>query len=330
MDEQQMMPEQDYSGDNAALWDDEADGLANSEPDPPEEPEAPEENIDVVEPADPDTGDKADIRINEEGEVEFSDDFLGYEDEPKQPEKPARYTEDELKNTPFEQWDVERLDGNVKDYIPIVRDQMMRRQMQQQMAQRPETPAQINIPQPYTPQELASAARKLACEKLGLEDPDDFDLYEDEHQAALKLAMDELSQQRNAEVAQYQRVARDYQSLQKFNADLVKQPDYMEFDRWMGKKMQEAKVTPQQVEAGFQKYLQDSGGDYRGVQSVIAAWYKEFRQGRTANRPRSQKPPVLEGSNGRNYTGPRRMNLERFGELDTDEQADALMKMGLV
>ena len=332
MDEQQMTPPQGYSDENSALWDAEADGLAYSEPEEPEEPETPEEDIDLIEPADPDTAEEADVRINDDGEVEFSDDFLGYEEEPKQSEKLARYTEDELKNIPFEQWDVERLDGNIKDYVPIVRDQMMRRQMQQQIAQRPETPAQMNVPKSYTPQELSSAARKLACEKLGLDDPDDFDLYEDEHQAALRLAMDELLQQRNTEIEQYQRVTRDYQSLQNFNANLVKQPDYMEFDQWLGKKMQEAKVTPQQVEAGFQEYLRKSGGNYRGVQGVIASWYKEFRQGRSngAGRPKSQKPPVLEGTNGGNYTGRKQVNLERFGELDMDSQAETLMKMGLV
>ena len=329
MDEQQMTPPQEYSDDSSAIWDAEADGLAYNEPELSEEPEVQEDDTELVEPADPDMADKADVRINEDGEVDFSDEFLGYEDEPEQPEKPARYTADELKNIPFEQWQPDRLEGDIRDYIPIVREQMLRRQMQQQIAQRPETPAQMNAPQPYTPQELASAARKLACEKLGLDDPDDFDVYEDEHQAALKLAMDELSQQRNTEVAQYQKVTRDYQSLQKFNADLVKQPDYMEFDRWLGKKMQEAKVTPQQVEAGFQEYLRNSGGNYRGVQGVIESWYKEFRQGRGQNRPKSQKPPILEGTNGRSYTGPRRMNLERFGELDTDGQAEMLIKMGL-
>ena len=331
MDEQQMTPPQDYS-DNSASWDDEADGLAYSDPEPPEEPESLGDDADLVEPAEPDSGDNADVFINDDGEVEFSDEFLGYENEPEQPEKPARYTDEELKNTPFEQWDINRLEGDIKDYVPIVRDQMLRRQMQQQMAQRPENPPQANIPKPYTAKELAEAAQKLACEKLGLDDPDDFDVYEGEHQAALKLAMDELSQQRNTEVAQYQRVAKDYQDLQQFNADLVKQPDYMEFDRWLGGKMQEAKVTPQQVEAGFQEYLRKSGGDYRGVQGVISAWYKEFRQGRrnSVSRPKSQRPPVLEGTNGRDYTGRRQVNLERFGDLDMDSQAEALIKMGLV
>ena len=332
MDEQQMTPPQDYN-DNSASWDDEADGLAYSDPEPPEEPESLDDDTDLVEPAEPDSDGEADVRINDDGEVEFSDEFLGYEEQPKQPEKPARYTDDELKNTPFEQWDINRLEGDIKDYVPIVRDQMLRRQMQQQIAQRPENPLQANIPKPYTPSELAEAAQKLACEKLGLDDPDDFDVYEGEHQAALKLAMDELSQQRNTEVAQYQRAAKDYQDLQKFNTELVKQPDYMEFDRWLGGKMQEAKVTPQQVEAGFQEYLRTSGGDYRGVQGVIASWYKEFRQERgksSVNRPKSQKPPVLEGTNGRDYTGRRQVNLERFGELDMDGQAETLMKLGLV
>ena len=247
------------------------------------------------------------------------------------PEAPKMYTPEELQATPFEQWDINRLEGDVRDYVPIVRDQMMRRQMEQQLSMRPEMPPVDNAPRQYTPSELAQAAQKLACEKLGLDDPDDFDEYESEHQAALNIAMQELSQQRNAEVAQYQRVARDYQDLQRFNAELVRRPDYVEFDRWFSGKLQEAGVTAQQVNAGLQEYARRSGGDYGALRGVIAGWYQEFQQERGAGRPiRNNRPPVLESPRGTNYEGRRSMDMRRFGSLDPDAQAAALMRMGIV
>ncbi len=108
----------------------------------------------------------------------------------------------------------------------------------------------------YSPAELAQAAQELACEKLGLDDPDDFDEYESEHQAALNLAMQELSQQRNTEVAQYQRVARDYQDLQRFNAELVRQPDYAEFERWFSGKLQAFRNTHAGVAETMEHYAE--------------------------------------------------------------------------
>ena len=210
MDEQQTQAT--YSAPAPAeTWDSEADGLANVNYEA--------DDMDA-EGFDTDTLSNPEVSMNEDGEVEFSDEFFGDfgQDEP---ELPKMYTEDELRATPFEAWDINRLEGDVKDYVPIVRDQMLRRQMEAQLSQRPSEPPMVNVPKQYTPSELAEAAQKLACEKLGLDDPDDFDEYEGEHQAALKLAMDELNQQRNTEVAQYQRVAQGYQELQRFNAELV-------------------------------------------------------------------------------------------------------------
>ena len=149
----------------------------------------------------PITSGDGNITMSEDGELDLSDGFFAntINDEPI-PTK--MYTPEELQATPFEYWDVNRIEGDVKDYIPIVLDQM-----EQQMAMRPETPPIENTPRQYTPSELAEAAH-------------------------------ELSQQRNAEVAQYQRVARDYQDFQRFNAELVRQQDYAEFDRWFSGKLQ--------------------------------------------------------------------------------------------
>ena len=278
----------------------------------------------------PVTSDNGNVSLNEDGEVEFRDEFfgdLGLEEPPA----PAKYTAQELQQTPFEQWDVSRLEGDVREYVPIVREQMQRRQIEAQMAQRSQTPPLFNAPQQYTPKELADDAQKLACERLGLEDPDDFDEYESEHRAALNLAMQELANRRNAEVAQYQRVANDYQQLQDFNARLVRQPDYMEFDRWFTGKMQEAKVTPAQVNAGLMEYARQSGGDFRSIQGVLSNWYQEFRaeQGRSRPNPRN-RPPVLEGAGGTSYEGRRSVDMRRFGGMDMDAQAQALMRMGYV
>ena len=311
----------------AETWDSEADGLAYSDYDNSPDTEDFDTDIPESEP---------EVTMTEDGEVEFSDDFFT-DFGSDEPELPKMYTEDELKATPFEAWDVNRLEGDVRDYIPIVRDQMLRRQMEMQLSQRPSTPPTMNAPRQYTPSELADAAKNVACERLGLDDPDDFDEYESEHQAAMKLAMDELSQRRNMEVAQYQRAAQGYQDLQNFNAALVRQPDYMEFDRWFSGKLQEAGVTAAQVNAGLQEYARRSGGDYGALKGVIAGWYQEFRGERDGNRggmPRSgnrvNRPPVLERAGGSGYNERGRVNMRNFGELDPDAQAKALMRMGIV
>ncbi|MBQ7220775.1 MAG: hypothetical protein IJS28_07340 [Synergistaceae bacterium] len=306
-------------------WSVEADGLVYSEGEASvAESYAPEPES---EPA-PITSDNGNVSLNEDGEVEFRDEFFG-DLGLDEPERPARYTEQELRQTPYEQWDESRLEGDVKDYIPIVREQMQRRQIEEQMAQRSQTPPMFTAPQQYTPKELADDAQKLACERLGLEDPDDFDEYESEHRAALSLAMQELSNRRTAEIAQYQRMSNDYQQLQNFNAQLVRQPDYMEFDRWFTGKLQEAKVTPAQVNAGLMEYARQSGGDFRSIQGVLSNWYQEFRaeQGRNRPAPRN-RPPVLEGAGGTSYEGRRSVDMRKFSSMDMDGQAEALMRMG--
>lgn len=318
MDEQTLQ-QQSASSEQSEAWDASADGPVYSE-----------SEAAVSEDYSPDPETPTEVAINDDGEIEFSDEFFDsiMDDTP---EVPPLYTQDELRQTPFEQWDVNRLEGDVKDYVPLVREQMQRRQMELSMAQRPTTPPMFNAPQQYTPKELAEDAQKLACEKLGLDDPDDFDEYESEHRAALNLAMQELSNRRNAEVAAYQQVANDYRNLQDFNAALIRQPDYAEFDRWFSGKLREAKVTPAQVDAGFSEYIRRSGGDFRGIQGVISNWYQEFKSERGHSTVgRSNRPPVLEGAGGSGYEGHRRMDMRGFGNLDPDGQARALMQMGIV
>lgn len=323
MDEQLKNSVEAEESAQTAEWDSEADGLAYGA----EEYSSESSSVDSEQ-----TG----VKLSGDGELEFSDEFLGYQDKPEygaeQEAEPQYYTTDELRQIPFEEWDEKRLRGDIREFLPIYREQIQRRQLETQLAQRPQTPPMFSEPQPYTAQELADEAQKLACEKLGLEDPDDFDVYEGEHQAALNLAMQELSNKRSAEVANYQRVASGYRELQDFTGKLMRQSDYMEFDKWFSNKMRESGVTYDQVNAGLARYIQDSGGDFRGVQRVITNWYQEFRNtGTNAPKPQARnRPPVLERSGMNNEVGQRTINFNRFGELDEDGQAHALIKLGLV
>lgn len=119
-------------------WDAEADGPVYSEgeasaADSFDEPEATEI-----------TSSEGNISLTEDGDVEIRDEFFG--DMGTEPDVPKPYTMDELRNTPFEQWDEARMQGDVRDYLPIYREQMQRRQIEQQIAMRPATPPMFNAP----------------------------------------------------------------------------------------------------------------------------------------------------------------------------------------
>ena len=275
------------------------------------------------------------VSVDDDGEVKFSEDFF---DTPNaEPLPPEYYTSDELRNIPYEQWDETRLNGDVKDFIPIVREQMQKRALMQQMAQRSQVPEYMPEVQPYTPKELADEAQKLAIQKLGLEDPDDFDEYEGEHQAALDMARKELLDQRTAQIANRQRSLGEYQNLQRFNAELAMQPDFNDFDRWFTSKVQARGLTPQQVELGFQEYAKRSGGNFAAIQGVLANWYREYQAERNGGTPQptrrtqANRPPVLESTRGGSgYPARGGVNLRDLGRMGPDAQAEALMRMGLV
>ena len=279
--------------------------------------------------------DEPEVTLDDNGEVKFREDFFdNVNDEPMPPEY---YTRDELLNTPYENWDVERLNGDVREFIPIVREQLQRRAIMQQLSQRPTTPPFMQEVQPYTPQQLAEEAQKLAIEKLGLEDPDDFDEYEGSHRAAFDMASQELLQRRNAEVQNYQRGTTEFQQLQKFNAELALQPDFRDFDAWFTGKLQVRGITPQQVNAGLMEYARRSGGNFGVIQGVISNWYREYQAERNGTRTSSptrqpaNRPPILESTRGgTSYDTRRGVNLRSLGEMDPDAQAQALMNMGLV
>ena len=308
-----------------------------------------EPEIEIEEPQPSETeeqeGLNTDWGIKDDGEVEFSDEYLGEVEQnlfPKRsPDEPAEdfeseqskyYTPEELANTPYEQWDVNRLHGNIKDFVPIVQQQLAARQAQEQAIQRQQANQlsnYIQAPVQYSPKELAEAAQKLAIERLGLSDPEDFDEYEGEHRAALNLAMQELSSQRQAEVMNYQRAAGEYQQLQNFNRQLEAQPDFKEFYSWYTDKLKIKNLTPKQVDAGLWDYVVNKGGRFTDIAEIMGKWYREFQQSK-ATRPRAQKPPLLESSRGNSYDGAGSVNLRNFGDMDMDSQARALIKMGVV
>ncbi len=305
----------------------------SAEPDYTPAPEAP--RVDVPE------GTTPEVSIDSNGDVQFREDFFGdVKDEPEAPdyhEAPQYYTTDELKATPYENWDINRLPEQFREYADIVRGQLEQRriqaQAQTQIQSRGNVPPGYEAPHQHTPKELAEEAQRLALEKLGLEDADDFDDYEPEHRAALQMAMNEISQRDYAAKQEYARVSREYQELQRFNAELVRRPDYTEFNNWFDARMKAEGLTPQQVNAALQGAVDAGRGNNWGtIQRALTQWYGEFLSGKQQYRTagtRTQRPPVLE-STGSGYEGRGSVNLRDFGEMDMDRQAQALMRMGIV
>ena len=272
---------------------------------------------------------ESEVAVDDSGEVSFSDDFFGdVKDEPEQEPLPY-YSDEELQNTPYEQWDFNRMPEPVKQYMNALNQQTMARQRQQAIQQR-QPPQFLNEVKQYTPRELAQESQKLAIEQLGI-DEDDFDEYEPEHQAALTLAQNELLQKRNAEVRNYQRNIGEYNQLQAFNQRLAAQPDFKDFDAWHSARLRTKGLTQQQIDAGLMQLANDRG--FGAVQQVLGEWYREFQaergRHRGFSRARNLRPPVLEGTRGGD-SADRSYNMRNFGEMDSDAQARALMDMGIV
>ena len=359
MEERTIQQSTDNQAEQSGAWDDAADGVAYSgydEYDDDMDTSAMSENSRGEEYSSPDEGFESELepegaRLDADGNVSFGDNFFGDVHEKNSPEdaKPNYYTPEELRNTPYEQWDEARLDGNVRDFVPIVREQLERRNAQSraQTIENIPMPQDIQEVKPYTPHELSEEAMKLACEKLGLEDVEDFDDYEADHRAAMQLAMNELMEKRNADVASYQRGRDEWGQLQKFNASLSQQADFNDFNEWYTGKLREAGVTAEQVNAGLYQYARRNGNRFSVIPQIIGTWYSEYQRERGGNRQprydaqtarypqnysgaRRANPPVLESTRGNDYGGRKSMNLSAFGDMDSDEQASALMRMGLV
>ena len=276
-----------------------------------------------------------------DGEVNFSDDFFGDvpDDKPSgenteadQKESPNYYTDEELQNTPADQWDKARMPDDVKRYYEAFLNQRAAVERQKEIQQRAQTPPSfLTQPKQYTPKELNDEAMKLAVQKLGLDDADDFDDYEGEHRAALDMARQELLQKNASETADYLRKAGEYQNWQRFSGQLAEQPDFNEFHNWYLGEVKKSGNTPEQIDAGL-KNLADMQG-FGAVQNVWAEFYRQFRASKTQNKPvqrtRAKIPPALESTRG-GSDGRKTYNMREFGNLDEDAQVQALMDMGIV
>lgn len=278
-------------------------------------------------------GRPSEIALDDDGEVKFSDEFFEHSETQSEPERPRLYTHEELQNTPFEQWQKDRVPEELREYYDIVSSQLQGRYAKQQIQNRPANPPMFEAPRNYTPKELSEEAQRIAVQRLGLEDPDDFDDYEPEHRAALNMAMNELVQQNYAARQNYERVSREYQNLQQFNAQITSRPDYREFDSWFAGKLKEYNVTPQVLDAYLTNFARQSGGNYAAIQNAVAGWYNEFLQEKgmpMSSSSRAPRPPMMESTRGQPYETVRGVNMHDFGDMDPDAQAAALMRMGYV
>ncbi|MBQ9526895.1 MAG: hypothetical protein IJR68_04725 [Fretibacterium sp.] len=285
------------------------------------------------EPA-PATEDTPEVSLDEDGEVTFADSFFGEEKEARpekepEPEGPEimDYSDDELRDTPWEQWDADRITGDVKRYIPIIQEQMRRRAAAQAQFERP---AQ-QIPQPEAPKaptqkELTAAAVKLAKERLGLGEDDALDFYEPEHVAAMSIAAQEVQAGIKAQTERTQAIAQGQQEFRAFAAEVAARSDFAEFDRWVTAKLATAGLHPNQL----QDYIQRTG-DYAGAQRTIAGWYQAWTAQKAPKPVAKQVPkvPAVETAQGA-VQGKKIINLRDFGDLDEDDQAKALMDAGLI
>ena len=290
----------------------------------------------------PSETEEPEISVDAEGEVKFRDDFFGDVENIKQPEKTEvteqtqnYYTDEELQNTPYDQWADERMPEDVKRYKKFYQAQMAKQQQNAQtMQQRPAQPLFMQEPHQYTTKELTDEAKSIAAQNLGLDDVDDFDSYDDEHRAALDLARQELLQKRQSEISDYQRRTTELKSLNDFYYALSSRPDYAEFDGWLSQQLKEANMTPVQLNERFRDFAQKSGERYSEIQNLVSSWYGTFqnwkKQQHVSPHSRAARPPVLESTRSGNAEGRKSFNLKDFGALDADEQAKALMDMGIV
>lgn len=297
------------------------------------------------------------ITLSEDGEVAFSDSFFGGRDggereresegesapEPHPEPEPAiaGYTDDDLRDTPWEEWDPERISGDVKRYIPFMQEQLARRQaaaaqMQAVRMAQAQAPRQAAAgPAVLSQKEITEAAQKMARERLGLKEGEELDLYEPEHVAALSLAAQETRARNQYEIAQFRRVEAEQRQFGAFAADLASRSDFAEFDRWVTGRLATAGLRPEQL----QDYVAQTG-DIAGVQRTVTGWYQAWRQQRSApaapaaaaapaGTKQAPRPPVVETGTG---AAPERkvINLRDFGDMDEDDQARALMDAGLV
>jgi len=318
---------------------------------------------DVPETADEPAQEEPEIGLTSDGEVKFRDGFFGDygkkedsgngdqagtdggdDEHPPAAESNVDgaqrlYSPEELRTTPFEQWDRARLPKEIAAYYDAVSAQLTARQKAAEVKNAPLPPILGDAPKPYTPKELVEDANKLAMEKLGITDAMDFDPeYDAEQRAAVDLAKAELIQRRNYDMASYQQRAQEFSELRDFNARLVSSPDFASFDKWYGQTLKKVGKTNEQVQAGLYEIARTHGG--RAVIQQLQTWYRMFRDETAAAQQQAaqvkqtprvkRQPPKLESTQGGSTGGRRTYNMREFSQLDDDAQARALIDMGLV
>lgn len=326
----------------ASSYDVSADGAAypGYEEEPlqvtPEEPSTPEADEELA----PDGW-----RVRDE-ELEFGEGFFGdVKDSPEEePPSPNWYTDKELEEIPFQQWDMSRLNGDipVSRIAPIVQRQLQQAQIQRQAqsVEKIPLPPEIAEVKPYTPQELNAETLKLACEKLGISDVDDFDSCENEHKAAYELASRELIQRREAEIAMYQTAARTWPECNRYLAELPRRADNKEFTQWVAAQCQKQGVTLEQVNAGLYNTARQNGNNFAIILQFIEGLYREYQQMKQKATPAkahgmrrvpsNPSPAVLESTGGNNYAGRPSIRAEAFANMTNEEQERALIQLGYV
>lgn len=292
---------------------------------PIEEPHIAEQETEAA----PDIG-EASVTVSEYGELEFGDKFFDTEDD-KEPEQkqenqdaPKLYTDDELKATPYQNWDRARIPAEFQRYFDIAAAQMAEAQARaQQEQQRAQFEQQISTeaPRPITRDELKARATEIAKKALNLDADDELDMYDSDHMAAYQMAISDVQ----GEQAAAQRDYADRVQFNRFSYELSRQPDFGKFDEYMNAEFQRMGTTPKDALVMFaQRYGRQAAAQY------ISNMYGKFRQ-TTAPKPTAQPPklPVVETSGG-NVTAKRTVDLNRFGEMDAEAQANALITMGIV
>ena len=304
-----------------------------------------------TEPSQEQTNEQPDVTLDHEGNLEFSDEFIGYEDggedyedhEPEQPEQeqkqePNLYTQEELQNIPYEQWDKSRLPEEVRAYFDIAAQQYERRAA----VERAQNTQVLNIegepPKQLTPKELTQQARNLAIQKLGLNDASEFEPeYDEEHRSAMEMARNEVMQrQQNAQAFYNDRVAQKNE-LAQFNAQIASLPDYNQFNQWYMNTLQKIGKTEAQINSELYGIAVKYGG--RAVIQQISEWYRQYKRETSQQQPFNpqpkqrkprSRPAVLESSRGGDFKkSSGGYDMKAFGNMSSDEQARALMDMGL-
>lgn len=276
------------------------------------------------------------ISLGEDGEVQYGDSFFSEND--TGPESAGAntavqatdYTDDELRDTPWERWDPARISGDVKRYIPLLQEQMRRRAAAAEMmraaaAQSQQQPQQQPIAPKEAQKKIAAEAARLARERLELGEDDPLDFYEPEHVAALSIAAQEVRERERANEARTAQIAQQQRDFMNFTADMAARSDFAEFDQWVTARLAAAGMHPNQL-----KDYVERTGDIAGVQQRIADWYQFWRTNGNG-KPARQVPriPAVETASGA-VGGKKVINLREFGAMDEEDQARALMEVGLV